>query len=38
MKNKAIEEADSVRRAAYQDAMQTREGAQDYAEKVLESL
>ena len=38
MKNKAAEEADAVRRSAYQDAMQTKEGAQAYAEKVLNDL
>lgn len=38
MKNKAAEEADNVKRAAYQEAMQTREGAQAYAEQVLNNL
>ena len=38
MKNKAAEEADALRRNAYQDAMQTREGAQAYAEQVLNNL
>ena len=38
MKNKATEEADALRKAAYQEAMQTREGAQAYAEKVLNDL
>jgi len=35
MKNKATEEAEAVKRSAYQEASRTREGAQTYAEQVL---
>ncbi|MCD7779487.1 MAG: hypothetical protein LUH05_02305 [Candidatus Gastranaerophilales bacterium] len=38
MKNKAAEEADLLRKNAFQDAMQTKEGAQAYAEEVLNNL
>ncbi|MCD7739790.1 MAG: hypothetical protein LUH11_00370 [Candidatus Gastranaerophilales bacterium] len=38
MKNKAAEEADILRKNAFQDAMQTKEGAQAYAEEVLNNL
>ncbi|MCD7879142.1 MAG: hypothetical protein LUG16_04320 [Candidatus Gastranaerophilales bacterium] len=38
MKNKAEEESDTIRRTAYKEAMQTREGAQAYAEEVLTNL
>ncbi len=38
MKNKAAEESDTMRRNAYQEAMRTKEGAQAYAEQVLNNL
>ncbi len=38
MKNKAAEEAEAMRRSAFQEAMQTKEGAQAYAEQVLNNL
>ncbi len=38
MKNKAAEEADMIRRNAYQEALKTKEGAQAYAEQVLNDL
>ena len=34
----AAEEAESLRRSAYQEAMQTRENAQAYVEQVLNNL
>ncbi len=38
MKNKAEQEADILRQNAFRDAMQTKEGAQAYAEEVLNNL
>ena len=38
MKNNAIAEVEELRKTAYKEAMQTREGAQAYAEKVLNDL
>ncbi len=38
MKNKAAEEADMIRRNAYQEALKTKDGAQAYAEQVLNDL
>ena len=38
MKNKAEEEAELTRRNAYQDAINTREGARAYAEELLANL
>ncbi len=38
MKNKATEEAENIRRTAIKEAMETKEGAQAYAEEVLNNL
>ncbi len=38
MKNKAAEEVEILRKTAFQEAMQTKEGAQAYAEEVLNNL
>lgn len=38
MKNKAAEESENVRRTAYQEAVQTKEGAKAYVEELLATL
>lgn len=38
MKNKAAEEAEALKRSAYQESARTKEGAQAYAEQVLNNL
>lgn len=38
MKNKAAAEADRIRKSAYEDAIRTKDGAQAYAEQVLNNL